>query len=337
MGKPYLIGITIGDINGIGLEVILKAFRHEKIFNQCTPVIYGSGKMVSYHKNILEEEPSDFNNCDEASQAKPGVINIINLWKDSFNITLGMPTDVSGQVAFGSLKAAVQDLKENKIDALVTAPISKHAMQMAGFGHVGHTEYLSEEDEGREAMMIMVSREMKVGLVTGHIPLSEVAQKISKSLIAKRIAQFESSLKKDFGHEKPTIAVLGLNPHAGDEGLIGQEDLDIIRPAVIEAKKSGSLVMGPYSADGFFGSGQYKKFDGILAMYHDQGLIPFKALSFGEGVNFTAGLSFVRTSPDHGTAYELAGKNEADPRSMVQAIFRAVDIVGERKKTEDLQ
>lgn len=331
-GKPYNIGITIGDINGIGLEVILKALRHEDIFKQCTPIIYGSGKMVSYHKNILEEESFDFNNCNDVSQIKEGRINIINLWKDSLNITLGKPTEVSGKVAFGSLEAAVKDLKEQKIDALVTAPISKQAMQMAGFPHVGHTEYLSKEDGMSDAMMIMVSREMKVGLVSGHIPLANVAGKITKQTIASRLAQFEKSLKQDFGYEKPTIAVMGLNPHAGDEGLIGKEDIEIIRPAVIEAKKAGSLVMGPFSADGFFGSAQYKKFDGILAMYHDQGLIPFKALSFGEGVNFTAGLSFVRTSPDHGTAFEIAGKNEADPRSILQAIFRAIDIVTERRK-----
>ena len=237
-------------------------------------------------------------------------------------------------MAFGSLEAAVKDLKEKKIDALVTAPISKQAMQMAGFEHVGHTEYLSQQDGDKEALMLMVSREMRVGLVTAHISLKDVAQKITKELIARRLDQFESSLKKDFGYEKPTIAVMGLNPHAGDEGLIGSEDQDIVRPAVIEAKKAGSLVMGPFSADGFFGSAQYKKFDGILAMYHDQGLIPFKALSFGEGVNFTAGLSFVRTSPDHGTAFELAGRNEADPRSMVQAIFRAIDIVRERNGRE---
>lgn len=335
MGKPYKIGITIGDINGIGLEVTLKALKHEAIFKQCTPIIYGSGKMVSYHKNILEDESFEISNCNDAEQAREGKINIINLWKDSFNITLGKPTEVSGKVAYESMEAAVRDLKAKKIDALVTAPISKQAMQLGGFPHVGHTEYLTQADDAKEALMIMVSREMKVGLITGHVPLAEVAGKITKELIARRLDQFEKSLKKDFGYEKPTIAVMGLNPHAGDDGLIGKEDNEIIRPAVIEAKKAGSLVMGPYSADGFFGSGQYKKFDGILAMYHDQGLIPFKALSFGEGVNYTAGLSFVRTSPDHGTAFEIAGKNEADPRSMLQAIFRAVDIVTERKAVMD--
>jgi 4-hydroxythreonine-4-phosphate dehydrogenase len=215
---------------------------------------------------------------------------------------------------------------------MVTAPISKHAMQLADFPHVGHTEYLTQVAGASGALMLMVSKQMKMGLVTAHIPLKSVSDQIHKDIITKRIGQMEKSLKRDFGLTRPTIAVLGLNPHAGDEGLIGKEDDELVRPAIIEAKKGGSLVMGPFSADGFFGSGQYRKFDGILAMYHDQGLIPFKALSFGDGVNFTAGLSFVRTSPDHGTAFEIAGKNQAHEGSMLQAVFRAVDIVRERKK-----
>jgi 4-hydroxythreonine-4-phosphate dehydrogenase len=326
------IGFTMGDINGIGLEVTLKALRHVKIFEYCIPIIYGSGKIVSYHKNILDDEAFDFNNCNQLNEVRPGRVNIINLWNESYNITLGKPTEASGQVALRSLEAAVNDLKEGSIHALVTAPISKQAMQMAGFPHVGHTEFLAQAAGAKEALMLMISRQMKLGLVTAHVPLMNVPALITKELVQKRISQFEKALKRDFGYERPTIAVMGLNPHAGDEGLIGTEDNDMIRPAIIEAKKSGSMVMGPFSADGFFGSGQYKKFDGILAMYHDQGLIPFKALSFGDGVNYSAGLNMVRTSPDHGTAFEIAGKNEADAGSMVQAIFTAIDIVKERQR-----
>jgi 4-hydroxythreonine-4-phosphate dehydrogenase len=326
--------MSVGDINGIGLEVILKSMRHPQMLKLCTPVVYASGKVVAYHKNILEEINYPIHNCQSVDQIRTDHLNIVNIWQDAVNIELGKATQTSGQAALDSLDAAVNDLKDKKVDALVTAPISKHAMQLAGFPHVGHTEYLTQTDGASGALMLMVSREMKMGLVTAHTPLKSVTDQIHKDLITKRIAQMEDALKRDFAMTRPTIAVLGLNPHAGDGGLIGKEDDELVRPAIIEAKKGGSLVMGPFSADGFFGSGQYRKFDGILAMYHDQGLIPFKALSFGDGVNYSAGLSFVRTSPDHGTAFEIAGKNQANEGSMVQAIFRAIDIVRARREAE---
>ena len=332
MADRITIAISVGDINGIGLEVILKSMRHPQMLKLCTPVLYGSGKVVAYHKNILEEINYPINNCQSVDQIRSDHLNIVNIWSEVVNIELGKATQVSGQAALDSLDAAVNDLKEKKVDALVTAPISKHAMRLAGFPHVGHTEYLTQADGATGALMLMVSREMKMGLVTAHVPLKAVSDQIHKDLITKRIEQMERALKRDFSLTRPTLAVLGLNPHAGDDGLIGKEDEELVRPAIIEAKKGGSLVMGPFSADGFFGSGQYRKFDGILAMYHDQGLIPFKALSFGDGVNYTAGLSFVRTSPDHGTAFAIAGKNQADEGSMIQAIFRAIDIVRARRQ-----
>lgn len=334
MSDRITIAMSVGDINGIGLEVILKSMRHPQMLKLCTPVVYGSGKVVAYHKNILEEINYPIHNCQSVDQIRTDHLNIVNIWQDAVNIELGKATQTSGQAALDSLDAAVNDLKDKKVDALVTAPISKHAMQLAGFPHVGHTEYLTQTDGASGALMLMVSREMKMGLVTAHTPLKSVTDQIHKDLITKRITQMEDALKRDFAMTRPTIAVLGLNPHAGDGGLIGKEDDELVRPAIIEAKKGGSLVMGPFSADGFFGSGQYRKFDGILAMYHDQGLIPFKALSFGDGVNYSAGLSFVRTSPDHGTAFEIAGKNQANEGSMVQAIFRAIDIVRARREAE---
>lgn len=334
MSDRITIAMSVGDINGIGLEVILKSMRHPQMLKICTPVVYASGKVVAYHKNILEEINYPIHNCQSVDQIRTDHLNIVNIWQDAVNIELGKATQTSGQAALDSLDAAVNDLKDKKVDALVTAPISKHAMQLAGFPHVGHTEYLTQTDGASGALMLMVSREMKMGLVTAHTPLKSVTDQIHKDLITKRIGQMEDALKRDFAMTRPTIAVLGLNPHAGDGGLIGKEDDELVRPAIIEAKKGGSLVMGPFSADGFFGSGQYRKFDGILAMYHDQGLIPFKALSFGDGVNYSAGLSFVRTSPDHGTAFEIAGKNQANEGSMVQAIFRAIDIVRARREAE---
>jgi 4-hydroxythreonine-4-phosphate dehydrogenase len=334
MADRITIAMSVGDINGIGLEVILKSMRHPQMLKLCTPVLYGSGKVVAYHKNILSEIDYPIHNCQSVDQIRTDHLNVVNIWPDAVNIELGKATQVSGQAALDSLDAAVKDLQNKKVDALVTAPISKHAMRLAGFPHVGHTEYLTQADGASGALMLMVSREMKMGLVTAHIPLKSVPDQIHKGLITKRIGQMEKALKQDFSLTRPTLAVLGLNPHAGDDGLIGKEDDELVRPAIVEAKKAGSLVMGPFSADGFFGSGQYRKFDGILAMYHDQGLIPFKALSFGDGVNYSAGLSFVRTSPDHGTAFSIAGKNEADEGSMIQAIFRAVDIVRARRQAE---
>lgn len=329
------IGISIGDINGIGLEVIIKTLMTPKITDYFIPVIYGSSKVISYHKNVVGID-FQFQPTRAASQLIPDKVNVINCWQENVNITLGKPTDVSGKYAFKSLEMATQDLRSGLIDALVTAPINKHAMQMADFPFPGHTEYLTQQLGAEESVMLMVSDTLRIGLVTNHLPISEVAKNITREKVMKKIQIMSDSLRVDFGIDRPTIAVLGLNPHAGDQGVLGNEEERIIRPAVVEMKKRGIIVTGPFSADGFFGSGEYNKYDGILAMYHDQGLIPFKALSFGSGVNFTAGLSAVRTSPDHGTAYDIAGQNEADPASMRQALFLALDIARNRMAHADM-
>ena len=323
MSKPKL-GISIGDINGVGPEVIIKTLSDERILKYFTPVIYASSKVIAYHKNIVNSN-FQFYSCQSVNDVRHDRINVVNVWQGNINITLGKVSDESGKVAKEALEAGVQDLKDKKIDVLVTAPINKKAMEMAGFNHVGHTQYLDEKLDG-SSLMMMVNDELRVGVVTDHIPLRRVHEKLNKGLIQKKIQLMEKSLKMDFGIEKPTIAVLGLNPHAGDDGRIGKEDNEMVRPAILELKKKGILVNGPFPADGFFGSGDYRKYDGILAMYHDQGLVPFKLLSFGEGVNFTAGLSAIRTSPDHGTAMDIAGTNAADPGSFRKAIFTGLDI-----------
>jgi 4-hydroxythreonine-4-phosphate dehydrogenase len=334
--NPLKIGISIGDINGIGLEVILKTFANELLLNQVTPVIYGSAKVVSYHKNIADVD-IHMNTCTSGERAQTSRLNVVNCWEENVNITLGKPTAEGGQYAYRSLEVAIHDLKKGWVDALVTAPINKEAMKMANFQYPGHTEYLTHTFDTQESLMFMVSENLRVGLVTNHVPLGEVTSRIDKSLIVKKIKLMNESLRMDYGIERPTIAVLGLNPHAGDGGAIGEEEEQLIRPAIVECKKKGILAMGPFAADGLFGSQQYAKFDGILAMYHDQGLIPFKALSFGKGVNFTAGLPVVRTSPDHGTAYDLAGKNEADPSSFRQAVYAAMDVVRNRRDQDEIR
>lgn len=334
--KP-IIGITVGDINGIGLEVILKALSHKKILDICVPVIYGSSKVVSYHKNIVALDDLTFYSQRNAERLQFDKINVVNVWQDNVNITLGKPTDQGGKYAQMSLEAAVADLKAGLINALVTAPIHKKSMQMAGFQYVGHTEYLTKEFKANDSLMLMASDNLRIGLVTAHIPLKDVAAAITKDEIINKLRIFNDTLKIDFGFERPNIAVLGLNPHAGEEGMLGEEEEKIIRPAVVECKKNGMMAFGPYPPDGFFGSGQFSKFDGILAMYHDQGLIPFKALTFDSGVNFTAGLSCVRTSPDHGTAFNLAGRDEANPSSFLHALFMAIDIYRNRKEYHELK
>ena len=326
--KKLKIGISIGDINGIGLEVILKTLSNKLVTSRCIPVVYGSSKVVSYHKNIVGVD-FHFNSTQNITHINGDRVNIVNCWQENVNITLGKPSEQSGQYALQSLEAAANDLKDGHLDALVTAPISKHAMKLANFPFPGHTEYLTSKLSG-DNLMLMVNDKLRVGVVTNHLPIREVADSITKELVIRKINLMNNSLKMDFGHERPLIAVLGLNPHSGDNGLLGDEEEKIIRPAIVECKKGGIMVMGPFSADGFFGSGQYTKFDGILAMYHDQGLVPFKTLSFGNGVNFTAGLSSVRTSPDHGTGFDIAGKNKADHSSFRQALFLAMDIVNQR-------
>lgn len=330
------IGITCGDINGIGLEVILKGLALNKAGRQFKTVIYGSTKVAAYHKNIITQENIQFQSVNSAEEAQADKINIINCWGDNINISLGKPTDVGGKCAYEALERAVKDLKAGHIDALVTAPINKKAMQMADFPFIGHTEYLSSAFKAKESLMLMVSDALKVGLVTNHLPISQVAAAITKEKVLRKIHILSETLKIDFNIGRPTVAVLGLNPHAGDEGAIGDEDEKIIRPAIEEAKAKGILAFGPFPADGFFGSGQFSKYDGVLAMYHDQGLVPFKALSFGAGVNYTAGLSIVRSSPDHGTAYDIAGKGEADASSFIKALFLAADVVRNRNEYVDM-
>ena len=325
------IGISIGDINGIGLEVILKTLNHDSINEICIPIIYGSSKVVSYHKNITGINDFHFQPLKSTERIHKEKINVVNCWDDTVNIMLGTATQEGGKYAFLSLEKATSDLKHGILDALVTAPINKKAMQLADFPFPGHTEYLTEQFDETESMMMMVSGDLRIGLITNHLPLKDIAGRISKELVISKLKVMENTLKKDFGIDKPTIAVLGLNPHASDGSIFGDEEEKVIRPAIVELKKKGMLVNGPFPADGFFGSRQFSKYDAIIAMYHDQGLIPFKALSFGDGVNFTAGLSFIRTSPDHGTAYDLAGRNLADPSSFRNAMFLALDISRNRK------
>ncbi|MEM9884919.1 MAG: 4-hydroxythreonine-4-phosphate dehydrogenase PdxA [Bacteroidota bacterium] len=329
------IGISLGDINGVSAEVILKTFSDKRILELCTPIVYGSSSILAHYKKMVKIDLS-YNSVKSVEQIEATRLNVLNCWEEKVDITLGKPTKESGQCAIHALDSATSDLGEQKIDALVTAPINKEAMKMANFAFPGHTEYLSEKFAKKDSLMFLVNDGFRVGVVTGHIPLGKVVEHVRKEAILGKIKLMNQSLRVDFGIDRPKIAVLGLNPHASDNGVMGKEEEQIIRPAIIQAKKNGMLAMGPYAADGFFGSGLYRKFDGILAMYHDQGLIPFKALSFNAGVNYTAGLDVVRTSPDHGTAYDIVGKNEANPASFRKAVFTALDIAKNRKLHEEL-
>lgn len=324
--KKIKIAITQGDINGIGYEIILKALSDPKITDIFTPVVYGSKKISAFYKKMFGLEQLNFNYIQDVKEAKNGKLNLIDVTDERIEVELGLSTKDGGLAAFQSLQAAVKDLKVGKVDALVTAPINKENIQSEEFKFPGHTEYLAEMD-GKEALMFMVSEKIKVAVVTGHIPVKEVADKISTALIVQKLQIMHEALQKDFGVRKPKIAVLGLNPHAGDNGLIGEEDAQVILPAIESANQKGIFCFGPYPADGFFGNQQFLQFDAVLAMYHDQGLVPFKTIAFGEGTNFTAGLSFVRTSPDHGTAYDIAGKSVAEEGSLLKAIYAAIDIV----------
>lgn len=328
--NKIIVGISQGDINGIGLEVILKTFLEPAIAEICVPVLFSSQKTVSYYRKVLGLEEFSFNPIREFSQINSKKVNVFVCYEEEVNIEMGKSTPVGGKYAFLSLEKATKALKERSIDVLVTAPINKHNIQSDSFKFVGHTEYLGEMIGGEPLMLLCSESGLRVALVTGHVAINEVATKITKEAVVKKITQLHESLVKDFGVRKPKIAVLGLNPHAGDDGLIGKEDKEIIKPAIDSVKLNG-MIYGPYSADGFFGNDTYKKFDGILAMYHDQGLIPFKTLAFEDGVNFTAGLAEVRTSPDHGTAYDIAGKNIANELSFKKSIYMAVDIYRNRK------
>lgn len=329
-----IVGISIGDLNGIGIEVILKTFKDKRMLEFCTPVLFGSTKVVSYHKKVLSFETA-IHGITSINQIVSNKINLLNIWKEDVGIELGNPTSSSGTYAARSLESAVHHLKEKTIDVLLTAPINKETIQSETFNFPGHTEYLEDKLEGK-SLMILMTDELRIGLITGHIPISKVAQAITPELIKEKVEIMYASLMKDFGINAPKIAVLALNPHCGDSGVIGKEDDEVIKPVISQIRETGKLVFGPYAADGFFGSETYKQFDGVLAMYHDQGLAPFKALSFGKGVNFTAGLSEIRTSPDHGTGFDIAGKNQANESSFTEALFTAIKIFKFRKQYQEL-
>lgn len=331
MSKRTKIGISHGDINGISYEVIIKSLRDSRILDLCVPIIYGSPKVAAYHKKALELEELNMNSIKNAGEAANKRINIINCIDEDVRVELGKSTRQAGESSYQALEAAVKDLDDQKIDALVTGPINKQNIQSDSFNHSGHTEFLKEIFDVREVIMLMVSDVLKVGVIAGHIPMAEVPGFITTDKIIDKLTTLNQSLMKDFGIRKPKIAVLGLNPHSGDEGLLGNEEKEIIEPAIARAKSSNIMTFGPYPADGFFGSGKYAKFDAVLAMYHDQGLIPFKTISGDSGVNYTAGLPVVRTSPAHGTAYEIAGKNEASEASFRNAIYLASDIIKNRE------
>ena len=331
MSKRLKIGITQGDTNGVGWEVILKIFADKRLTELFTPVIYGSSTAAAYYQKRLNDiEPMKFVVVDSAERAQQGRVNLVECGAKELSVTPGKPSKVGGEAAAAALVKAIEELKSGAIDAMVTAPIDKEMIQSEVFSFTGHTEFLAKELDG-EPLMIMTSELMRVGLVTIHVPVAQVAESLSKELIVERIKQMNASMRQDFGVVRPKVAVLALNPHAGDGGLLGKEEQDIIKPAIVEAYEDGVLAFGPFAADGFFASGQFKNYDAILAMYHDQGLAPFKTLT-PNGVNFTASLSEVRTSPDHGVAYDIAGKGVADEQSMRNAIYDAIDIVQRRRE-----
>ena len=338
LGRKPVVGITQGDGNGIGYEVIIKALADARILESFTPVIYGSSKIFGfYRKQIHNIDNIDTYVIQSAKDARQRRVNIVNCLSDNVYVEPGKSTPESAQAAIRSLECAVRDIKAGDIDVLVTAPINKRAMDAEGFGNTGHTEYLQKEFGVEDVTMFMVSDQLKIGVVTGHIPLKDVSASITQEKILSKLRLMSASLRRDFGVIEPKIGVLGLNPHCGDGGLLGDEEEKVILPAVRAAADEGILAFGPYSADGYFGQGTYARFDATLAMYHDQGLVPFKAIAFQDGVNFTAGLPIVRTSPDHGTAFELAGRDMADPQSMMSSIYTAIDIFRKRAAFDELR
>ncbi len=334
--EPLRIGISIGDVNGVGPEVVIKALSREGILDLITPIIYASAAALAQYEPAADAPAFDYEVITQADDAEDGVISLIECLPEGTVFTPGEATESGGRAAAASLEHAVAELKAGQLDALVTAPINKSVMPPDSFPYPGHTEMLTATLGAEESLMFLVTDELRVGIVTNHIPVAEVATAVTKAAILKKLTIMDQSLRADFGINRPVIAVLSLNPHAGDDGRIGQEDIKVVRPAVEEAKRKGILAMGPFPADGFFGSGKQYQFDAVLAMYHDQGLIPFKALSFGKGVNFTAGLPAIRTSPDHGTAYDIVGKDEAAPESFIAALFLARETFLNRERhTED--
>jgi 4-hydroxythreonine-4-phosphate dehydrogenase len=332
--ENIIVGISIGDMNGVGPEVILKTFEDNRMLEICTPVIFANVKIVSFLKKSYNLT-ANIQGIDKIEQLVPGKINVLNVWREGVNLDIGKLDDVVGKYAIKSFQTATKALKENQIDVLVTAPINKYNIQSDEYKFAGHTDYLNEQLEG-EALMFMIHEDIKVGLITDHVAITDLHKHINAKLIEQKINTINKSLISDFKINKPKIAVLGLNPHSGDNGIIGKEDKEIIKPCLEAIFKKGVQVFGPFSADSFFGSNQYKNYDAVVAMYHDQGLIPFKTLSFGEGVNYTAGLNKVRTSPDHGTGYDIAGKNMADNNSFREAVYSAIDIYKNRIEYKEL-
>lgn len=332
--ENIIVGVSIGDMNGIGPEVILKTFEDSRMLEACTPVIFANAKIISFLKKAYHLN-ANIQGIDKLDQIVLGKINVLNVWKEGVNLEYGKLDDNVGKYAIKSFQAATKALKEDKIDVLVTAPINKYNIQSDEYKFAGHTDYLNEQLNG-DALMFMIHEDIKVGLITDHVPLNEVNKHITKELIEKKINTINQTLISDFRINKPRIAVLGINPHCGDNGVIGNEDDKIVKPVLEKLFKNGIQVFGPYSADSFFGSGQHCKYDAIVAMYHDQGLIPFKTLSFGEGVNYTGGLNKIRTSPDHGTGYDIAGKNSANENSFREAVYSALDIFKNRNEYNEL-
>ena len=332
--KP-VIGFTCGDVNGVGTELIIKTLSDNRILEICTPIVFASNKVINFYRKSLPEIVFNFMNIKELFRVNHKQVNVLNCWEEEVAITPGILNDIGGKYAVKSLLAAAQALKEGKIQGLVTAPIHKKNIQAEDFSFTGHTPYFKHLFGVKDVVMLLTADNLKVGLVTEHVPVKDVAQYITRENINSKLQILHASLQQDFGIDKPKIAVLGLNPHAGDEGLIGKEEEEIIKPAVKDAKQRNMLVVGPFSADAFFARAQYEKYDAVLAMYHDQGLIPFKSLSIGEGVNYTAGIAGIRTSPDHGTAFDIAGKNQADEGSFRAAIYTCVDVINFRKTFED--
>lgn len=332
--ENIIVGISIGDLNGIGSEVVLKTFEDLRMLEFCTPVIFANVKLMSFMKRNLNSNIA-FHGIDSLDQILTSKINVLNVWKEVFDVKPGQNDQTAGKYAIQSFVAATEALKMGKIDVLVTAPINKYNIQSEEFKFPGHTDYLNQQLDGN-ALMLMVNGNLRVGLLTDHIPVSEVAAHLTPDLIKRKIETIKQTLIQDFNINRPRIAVLGLNPHAGDGGVIGKEDDELIRPAIAKMFEKGTLVFGPYPADGFFGSNQYEKFDAVIATYHDQGLIPFKTLSFGQGVNYTAGLDKIRTSPDHGTAFDIAGKGLADANSFKEAIYLALDVYEARSNYAEI-
>lgn len=332
--KP-VIGISCGDLNGIGIELLIKTFSDHRILDHCTPVIFASNKAINFYRKAIPEVNFNYQSTNDFNKINTKQVNLFNCWEEEVNINPGQLSNEGGKYAVLSLQTAVAALKQKQIDGLVTAPIHKKNIQTAEFNFTGHTPYLKEMFGVNDVVMMLCANNFRVALVTEHVPVKEIAQHITKEKIISKLNIIHQSLQQDFGIDKPRIAVLGLNPHAGDEGLIGNEEEEIIKPAIREAKNNNLLVVGPYSADAFFARSSYEHFDAVLAMYHDQGLIPFKALAIGEGINFTAGLAAVRTSPDHGVAFDIAGKNKADHSSFMCSVFECIDILNRRSGYTD--